>query len=136
MSLDKVINLRVDSMDWEHPCREQLIFRWGDSIRVARMIRLRLVFQLSRTRMSFCQPPSSRARIAVDEFIPAGTHARERIDTSYRGVQSICKADHELIPYANACTECGTSALPTRLPSANPLFNTFCISQILFRNEY
>lgn len=66
MSLDKVINLRVDSMDWEDPCREQLIFRWekGDSIRVARLIRLRLVFQLSRTRMSFCQPPSSRARIA------------------------------------------------------------------------
>lgn len=122
MSLDKVINLRVDSMDWEDPCREQLIFRWGgeggfDSSRTVDSPPTGFpIITDEDVILSTAVKPRPNCRL-TNLFQPA-LMGRERIDTSYRGVQSICKSDRELIPYANACTECGTSALPTR---TNPL---------------
>lgn len=52
------------------PLSQIIVFQIWDRIGVPRMIRLRQVFQLSRTR---CHSPTGRARIPVIEFIPSCT---------------------------------------------------------------
>lgn len=80
----------------------------GEGIRVARMIRPRLVFQLSRTRMSFCQPPSSRAPL-TNLFQPA------LMGREYASIRLIEAFNRYARPTASS------SRTQMRAPSAGPL---------------